>query len=183
MFYGQNCGGKILNSVQKFDISIPHFNDFLILSLNITSSTASWAINHFTISSYDCNLICLTCNQSISNCTRCYYGAFLKSTGVDTSTCEFNCSVLQYLNPINDLCSTSCTSGYFANPLTQACDKTCPSGMYGDNNTNRCLFCDLLCSECHVISTNCTACWLIWWPDDQTPAPACSFKPCNQFNN
>ena len=128
-----------------------------------------------------CTAPCARCTVSATRCTFCTGTYFLSGTSCITScpsgqygqvsstptttsnlcsACTPGCAVctLSGLNNCSS-CSNNGTADFWKDVALTVCRTSCLPGQYqGAAGTYQCLACDSSCSQCSIVSTNCTFC-------------------------
>jgi hypothetical protein len=172
----QNCGATTSTCTTCYSLtSITTFNYYYSANSSCLTSCPSWTyINSFICT--NCSNICLTCNNSPTNCSTCLSTSsfpYLNNTG-SGNTCLSNCPIGSFANITIFVCTvcvspcsqclntsycTKCVGGYYFNSSGSNCLLSCTNGITITNTTNSsCDACDSVCYTCSILTTNCTAC-------------------------
>ena len=183
LFYGENCGnGNLLMNTQIVDTLMSHSNSSIAFKVttNMTNAAGIWAISHFLVETYSCDVTCNTCSGIGANqCTSCSI-TFLTASSTCISTCTFpffgdsttytcvlTCTASYYGNPLTRNCESTCPNNYFINPTDRICYQPCPSAssLYGNPLTGYCvttcptgMYQDTTTRICLYCDFNCATC-------------------------
>lgn len=118
----------------------------------------------------DCSYPCLTCTNTVSQCTSCYLNSSL-FLSEPTYQCTDNCPTYTYPNSTTLICEAcidpcldctsqydcrSCVEGYYLYQNASTCLDECPVGWVGV--VDECVLCQSPCEKCFELPTQCTDC-------------------------
>ena len=122
-----------------------------------------------------CTSPCATCDTTATKCLSCiqnvttnkYYSidntclnvcpdGFYAESGNICTSCSLSCTTCT----ADPYTCTSCSGSNFLNSNTKTCglSSSCPPNTYSDVASHLCKSCDVSCSECTALSTNCSTC-------------------------
>lgn len=142
---------------------------------------------------------CATCTDAVT-CGSCVAGTFLNKIN---STCGGSCSDGTYASTSNNVCEScltpcltcqdtaikclTCVANNFLISSNNTCVSSCPIATFGFTNTvngrAECLSCDVSCSQCSVVSTNCSTCRNGYIPSSSLPGQCTNLCPAGRVNN